>query len=177
MNFNFEEEANELVRQAIESAIKQVVFEQRHDLSNISANYNDNETPKTDNITWVSCQKFNQDEGVENIEKFVATWKRDSAWLYCIDFLNEEEHDYDRRFNFRVRWSIPTRRKPIPRATASVYFTIKVSKIKPQSLPVEVYYVFEGSRLVHRPGNSRFREVWLKNVVSSKIEAMEQVTF
>ena len=29
-------------------------------------------------------------------------------------------------------WSIPTRRKPIPRATASVYFTIKISKFKPK---------------------------------------------
>ena len=29
-------------------------------------------------------------------------------------------------------WSIPTRRKPIPRSTASVYFTFEVSKIKPE---------------------------------------------
>ena len=74
-------------------------------------------------------------------------------------------------------WSIPTRRKPIPRSTASVYFTFEVSKIKPevsvlksckschyffiellygflsvnsQDFPVNVYYVFETHRLVHR---------------------------
>jgi A-kinase anchor protein 14 len=29
-------------------------------------------------------------------------------------------------------WSIPTRRKPIPKFTASVYFTYDVSKIKPK---------------------------------------------
>uniref|UniRef100_H2YGY7 A-kinase anchor protein 14 n=1 Tax=Ciona savignyi TaxID=51511 RepID=H2YGY7_CIOSA len=177
MSFNFEEEANELVREAIESAIKQVVLEKRHDLSNILVNYNDNEKPKAENIKWISCKEYSKEAGIEVIEKFIATWKRDSAWLYCIDYIDEESHDFDRRFNFRVRWSIPTRRRPIPRATASVYFTIRVSRIKPPTLPVEVYYVFEGSRLVHRPGKSRFRESWLKNVISSKVEAMEQVTF
>jgi hypothetical protein len=30
----------------------------------------------------------------------------------------------------QVRYSIPTRRQPIPRQTVSIYFTIDVSKIK-----------------------------------------------
>ena len=62
----------------------------------------------------------------------LQTWERDSSWLYCIDFLREEEHPYSWRYRYAVKWSIPTRRKPIPRATASVYITIEVSKFKPK---------------------------------------------
>ena len=60
------------------------------------------------------------------------TWDYEDSWLFCVDYLGQNEHQYDTRYRFRVRWSIPTRRKPIPRATASVYFTFEVSKIKPK---------------------------------------------
>ena len=70
------------------------------------------------------------------------TWQYDVSWLYCIDFLGAEEFDFDTRYRFRVRWSIPTRRKPIPRATASVYFSFVVSKIKPEVFTFVCLMVF-----------------------------------
>ena len=60
------------------------------------------------------------------------TWEYDDCWLYCIDFIGKEEKDFHVSYNYRVMWSIPTRRKPIPKFTASVYFTYDVSKIKPK---------------------------------------------
>ena len=66
------------------------------------------------------------------VTNILQTWERDGSWLYCIDFLREEEHPYSWRYRYAVKWSIPTRRKPIPRATASVYITIEVSKFKPK---------------------------------------------
>ena len=62
----------------------------------------------------------------------LQTWKYDNSWLYCIDYLGLDDHEFDVRYRFKVRWSVPTRRKPIPRATACVYFTFQVSKIKPK---------------------------------------------
>lgn len=62
----------------------------------------------------------------------IKTWDYQDSWEYCVDYLGEEEHEFDNRYRFRVRWSIPTRRKPIPRSTACVYFTFQVSKIKPK---------------------------------------------
>lgn len=62
----------------------------------------------------------------------LQTWEYENSWLHCVDFLGEDIHPYDKRYRFRVRWSIPTRRKPVPRATASVYFTFVVSTIKPK---------------------------------------------
>ena len=60
------------------------------------------------------------------------TWSYDKSWHYCIDYLGADEHEFDVRHRYRVEWSIPTRRKPIPRATARVYFTFQVSKVKPK---------------------------------------------
>ena len=60
------------------------------------------------------------------------TWDYDVRWLYYIDFLRKEEFQYDTHYKFHVRWSIPTKCKPIPRATASIFFTFLLSKIKPK---------------------------------------------
>ncbi|XP_018085418.1 uncharacterized protein LOC108698443 isoform X2 [Xenopus laevis] len=45
------------------------------------------------------------------------------------------------------------------------------------TLPVEVFFIFESTRLVHRPGQSRFREKWLKDIIESKLIMMESITF
>ncbi|XP_063793402.1 A-kinase anchor protein 14 [Pseudophryne corroboree] len=129
------------------------------------------------NLKWLPCQDFTVELGKKQIEEYVSTWEFHESWLYCTDFLKEEEKEFSKLFHYRMRWSIPTCRKPIPRATACVYFTIKASKIKPPNLPVEVFFIFESNRLVHRPGQTRFREKWLKDIIESKIIMMDHVTF
>ncbi|XP_028400068.1 A-kinase anchor protein 14-like [Dendronephthya gigantea] len=129
------------------------------------------------NIAWMNIGDFTVDGGLNKIEKFIETWKRDTSWLHCIDFLKEEDFPYSKRYRYEVKWSIPTRRKPIPRATASTYFTLDVNKVRPKNYPIEVYYVFEGHQLVHRPGKSRFNEKWLKSIIESKVRLMQSITF
>lgn len=129
------------------------------------------------NIEWLKIEEFSVEKGEEKINEFIKTWDYHGAWLSCVDFLSKDEHEFDTRYRYRVRWSIPTRRKPIPRATACVYFTFVVSKIKPKDYPVDVYYVFETNRLVHRPGHSRFREKWLKDIIDTKVAMIEAVDF
>ncbi|KAK7090545.1 A-kinase anchor protein 14-like isoform X2 [Littorina saxatilis] len=128
-------------------------------------------------IGWLSIQEFTVEKGEEKINEYIKTWEYENSWLYCVFFLGEETFPYDKRYRFRVRWSIPTRRKPVPRATASVYFTFVVSTIKPKNYPVDVFYVFETNRLVHKPGQSRFREKWLKDIIESKVSMMAAVSF
>uniref|UniRef100_A0A0B6Z8J2 A-kinase anchor protein 14 n=1 Tax=Arion vulgaris TaxID=1028688 RepID=A0A0B6Z8J2_9EUPU len=130
-----------------------------------------------ENIQWLSIEEFTIERGQEKIHEFIKTWKYENSWLYCVDFLTVEDCEFDRRYFYRVRWSIPTRRRPIPRATASVYFTYVVSKIRPRTSPVEVFYVFETNRLIHQPGKSRFREMWLKDIIESKVKVISRVTF
>ncbi|KAL8573825.1 hypothetical protein ACOMHN_019098 [Nucella lapillus] len=128
-------------------------------------------------IGWMTIQDFSVERAEEKINEFIKTWEYDNSWLYCVDFLGEDTHPYDKRYRFRVRWSIPTRRKPVPRATACVYFTFVVSTIKPRNYPVDVFYVFETNRLVHKPGQSRFREKWLKDIIETKVSMMTAVRF
>ncbi|KAM9127243.1 A-kinase anchor protein 14 [Pangshura tecta] len=105
------------------------------------------------------------------------TWEFHESWLHWSDYLQEEELKYSRRYHYRVRWSIPTRRKPIPRATACIYFIMEISKIKPPTLPVEVFFILESNRLIHRPGQCRFREKWLKDIIENKRILMDSITF
>ncbi|XP_056665711.1 A-kinase anchor protein 14 isoform X1 [Monodelphis domestica] len=105
------------------------------------------------------------------------TWEFHESWLHWSDYLDKEDLEFSVRYHYRVRWSIPTSRKPIPRATACVYFLIEISKIKPTTLPVEVFYVLESNRYIHRPGKSRFREKWLKDIIESKIILMNSIGF
>ncbi|XP_067670642.1 A-kinase anchor protein 14-like [Haliotis asinina] len=182
-------EAKSMVDEVIQNALKRLetgVFErektsdsQRSDLLPPSRETTiiREEDYEVENIKWLTIEEFSPDAAEKKINEFIATWEYENSWLYCVDFMGEDDHEFDRRFQFRVRWSIPTRRKPIPRATASVYFTFVVSKIKPRNYPVEVFYVFETNRLVHKPGMSRFREKWLKDIIESKVIMMSAVTF
>ena len=71
----------------------------------------------------------------------IKTWEYDDCWLYCIDFIEKKDQEFNTLYTYRVMWSIPTRRKPIPKFTACVYFTYDVSKIKPKvSQEIEIVY-------------------------------------
>ncbi|XP_062441030.1 A-kinase anchor protein 14 [Rhea pennata] len=130
------------------------------------------------NIQWTTCKNFTVERGQQQIEEYISqTWEFHESWLHYLEFLQEEELKYSKRYHYRVCWSVPTRRKPIPRATASIYFIIEVSKIKPATLPVEVFFILESSRLIHRPEQCRFREKWLKDIIENKIILMESLTF
>lgn len=180
----YEDEAREIVDEAIENARRRMADYAGEDGREGEAPAQQDQPiidPETGyeipNIKWMTADNFTVAGGLEKIEEFIKTWERDGSWLYCIDFLREEEHPYSWRYRYAVKWSIPTRRRPIPRATASVYITIEVSKFKPKTFPVEVYYIFETHHLVHRPGRTRFREKWLKDIIESKIQMMGAVEF
>ncbi|XP_071669528.1 A-kinase anchor protein 14 isoform X1 [Patagioenas fasciata] len=129
------------------------------------------------NIQWSPCDSFTVQRGWQQIEEYISqTWEIHEGWLHWSEFLQEEELKYSKRYHYRACFSIPTRRKPIPRATATVYFIIEISKIKPATLPVEVFFTLESSRLIHRPGQCQFREKWLKDIIENKIILVERLT-
>lgn len=184
--------AHNLVDQVIESAIRRLEEEESNSrqktLDSIQFDHSRDQTivfadpPKIEeydvqNIEWLSIGEFSPEKAEQKIQEFVKTWEYQDSWQFCIDYLGADEHEFDTRHRLRVRWSIPTRRKPVPRATACVYFTFQVSKIKPKSYPVEVFYVFETNRLVHKPGFSRFREKWLKEIIESKLITLDAIDF
>nr|XP_033799819.1 A-kinase anchor protein 14 [Geotrypetes seraphini] len=128
-------------------------------------------------IQWMACEDFTVERGLQQLEEYVSTWEMHDSWLHCTDFLHEEDQKYYKRYHYKMKWSIPTRRKPIPRATASVYFIIQISKIRPATLPIEVFFILESNRMEYRPRETRFREKWLKDIIESKIFLMKNITF
>lgn len=119
------------------------------------------------NYDWISCKDFTIEEGKRQISAYINTWDIQPCWLYSLYFLcftEEEEHSF---YHYQARFSTPTPQKPI-QGTVSVYFSVAVSKIQPDTLPVEVVFVIESSRLVHTPGWMTFREKWLADVIESK---------
>lgn len=72
------------------------------------------------------------------------TWEVHESWRHWSEFLHEEDLEYSKRYHYRVCWSIPTRRKPIPQATASVFFVIEISKVKPAVSTQKWHQSFKG---------------------------------
>ncbi|CAF0863527.1 unnamed protein product [Rotaria sordida] len=101
----------------------------------------------------------------------------DNSWLYAIDFLQRKSLEFNDLYIYRVCYSIPTRRQPIPRQTVSIYFTIDVSKIKPKNTPVQISFVFETMRVIYHPGNFRFRQNWLQNIILLKEKIANDIDF
>ncbi|KAK2883130.1 A-kinase anchor protein 14 [Channa argus] len=119
------------------------------------------------NINWVASKDFTVEMGKKQIREYIQTWEMQPSWLYSLDFLYTTEEDYFTCHHYRARFSTPTPQKPI-QGTASVFFVVGISKVKPQTLPVEVLFVLESNRLVHTPGQTRFKEKWLADIIESK---------
>ncbi|CAL8072046.1 unnamed protein product [Calicophoron daubneyi] len=137
----------------------------------------DDEQHPSPNIMWPSIKDFTPEIGLKKIEEYIKGWNVNGNWLHCIDILDVQEMPYDTHYRYRVRWSMPTRRAPIPIATASVYFTIEVSRVKPKTHTVGVFYQLEANRVIHRPGKTQFCEQWLRDIVDSKTRLMPYINF
>ncbi|KAM4767822.1 A-kinase anchor protein 14 isoform 2-T2 [Cyanocitta cristata] len=127
------------------------------------------------NILWTTAKNFTVERGRQQIEELISTWDIHGSWLHHSEFLKQEELKDSKRYHYRACWGIPTRRKPIPQATASVYFVIVISKFRPDTAPVEVFYRLESSRLIRRPEQCQFREKWLKDIIENKIACTERL--
>ncbi|XP_049892568.1 A-kinase anchor protein 14 [Epinephelus moara] len=143
------------------------LLERRHCTVTTEQQEEDSSDSEMKNINWVACKDFTVEVGERQIGEYIQTWELQPCWLYSLDFLCSTEEEHHTIYHYRACFSIPTSRRPI-QGTASVYFVVDISKIKPQTLPVEVRFIVESNRLVHTPGRSRFGEKWLVDVIESK---------
>ncbi|KAK9525628.1 hypothetical protein VZT92_016315 [Zoarces viviparus] len=118
-------------------------------------------------INWVASKDFTVDVGEKQIGEYIQTWELKPCWVYSLALLSSTEEEHRTFYHYRARFSTPTAQKPI-QSTASVYFVVDMSKVEPQTLPVEVHFVVESNRLVHTPGRTRFRVKWLADVIENK---------
>ncbi|XP_068819207.1 A-kinase anchor protein 14 [Capricornis sumatraensis] len=116
------------------------------------------------NIDWITHGEFTEEKGRQQVEEFVLNWEYQDRWKHYTEFLRKEDMFHSFYYIYCVRWSIPTARRPIAQITASVYFTIKVNKNKPLAVPT-------------RPGEIRFREKWLRDIIEAKYVLMNPNIF
>ncbi|XP_077042229.1 A-kinase anchor protein 14 isoform X7 [Agelaius phoeniceus] len=135
----------------------------------------EDESSSTEECLPEDEEKEKVEIGQQQIEELISTWDIHESWLHHSEFLEEEELKDSKRYHYRACWGLPTRRKPIPRATASVYFVIVISKLKPDTAPVEVFYRLESSRLIRRPEQCEFREKWLQDIIENKTVCAERL--
>lgn len=157
LNLNVTSESAQLVKTLLE----------RHCHSATKEQVENSPDSEMRNINWVASKDFTVEMGKQQIREYIQTWEVQPCWLYSLDFLYFTEEEYHTFYHYQARFGTPTSRRPI-QGTASVYFAVDKPKVKPQTLPVEVYFVVESNRLVHTPGRTRFREKWLKDVIESK---------
>ncbi|KAL3321269.1 A kinase (PRKA) anchor protein 14 [Cichlidogyrus casuarinus] len=115
---------------------------------------------------------------MEAVEEFLKTWQLSEKWLHNTTQLATLDEEFKTTYTYRVMLSIPTKSKPIPAATASVYFTLTIWKIKPKDEQVEVTYRVQGNRLIIRPSDKGvFQERWLDTLISHQEQVMKQCEF
>uniref|UniRef100_G1KZY4 A-kinase anchoring protein 14 n=2 Tax=Ailuropoda melanoleuca TaxID=9646 RepID=G1KZY4_AILME len=124
------------------------------------------------NINWITHGEFTAERGRKQIEEFYQ-----DRWVHYTEFIEREDLVHSYHYIYCVRWSAPTANRPMLQVSASAYFTVKITKNKPPDMPIEVFYIFEGLSLVHRPGTTRFREKWLRDITEAKYILMESIPF
>lgn len=121
----------------------------------------------TTTVNWIRIGDFTVEVGKQQIWDYIQTWELKPCWLYSLDFLSTTDEEHHTFCHYRARFSTPTPQRPI-QGTASVYFVVHWSKVKPLTLPIEVHFVIESHRLVHKAGAIVFREKWLLDVIENK---------
>ncbi|XP_027463856.1 A-kinase anchor protein 14 isoform X2 [Zalophus californianus] len=115
---NLNELALALVKSAVNAAVKTVAEEEK----------------PIKNIKWITHGEFTAERGHKQIEEFILTWEYQNCWVHYTEFIQREDLVHSYHYIYCVRWSIPTAKRPMPQVTASVYFTIKITKNKPPKL-------------------------------------------
>ncbi|XP_012255529.2 A-kinase anchor protein 14-like [Athalia rosae] len=130
-------------------------------------------------ICWPTSESITVQNALENIGSLMEKWKSVPGleeWLYNVEFIALKANESSDFFLYEVKWSVPTPEYPIPQVTASVFFTIEAPRVKEESRPVEVTYVFEGTQFVHRP-EIPFQQKWLYDILDVKTMLFKSLRF
>jgi A-kinase anchor protein 14 len=128
-------------------------------------------------MSWLSRQDFTKESAISQIDSFISNWSRGDEWLYCIDFVAKTDETYFTEYKFRVRWSIPKPNRPIPKASASVYFTFKILKKMPESTSSKVLIKYETNTQESDSADFVFKENNLSRILETKEKLLRGQAF
>lgn len=126
---------------------------------------------------WLSKKTYSESLAIQQIDDYIRPWARNPEWLYCIDFVAKRELSYSEEYTFRVRWSIPKPGQPIPKASASVYFTFKLLKNMPEDIPASVNIKYECNTQDSDSQRFAFQEGCLHRILEMKERSLRGQVF
>ncbi|KAF7277990.1 hypothetical protein GWI33_008986 [Rhynchophorus ferrugineus] len=127
--------------------------------------------------TWPTIEEFTIELGANKIDEYLSSFETDEDWLYVIYYHGTKELISSDIHKYQAIYSLPTWRYPIAQATASIYFTIEICKVKPKSCFVNVTFQYETFRKQYKPGIFDFQEKWLHYILDSKINLFKTITY
>ncbi|XP_060522402.1 uncharacterized protein LOC132699607 isoform X1 [Cylas formicarius] len=126
---------------------------------------------------WPTVGTFSAEIGCDKIEEYLASFFTDEDWTFAVHYNGSQDKPTSCLHNYEAIFGLPTASYPIPQATASVYFTIEVSRIQPPQCLVDVTFTYETSRRINRPGVHDFHEKWLLDILEAKIKFFQTITY
>ncbi|CAG9820791.1 unnamed protein product [Phaedon cochleariae] len=140
--------AENFVDSVIEEATNTIQSEWTYEaqrVSNVSASvdresvytYNYIDPAKPEFTTWPTIGNFTIELGAKKINEYLSSFPVDEEWLYAIYYLSTIYEDVSDLHEYEAKWSLPTASYPIAQSTASVFFTIEVSRILPKDCLVK----------------------------------------
>eukprot|EP00037_Helgoeca_nana_P010639 m.93883 g.93883 ORF g.93883 m.93883 type:complete len:276 (-) comp20329_c0_seq3:240-1067(-) len=106
----------------------------------------------------------------EQVETIVSdtcvSWQLSEGWKFCVKQVGQLESKY----LIEAIFSIPTRRRPVPTATASVLFAVDMNGFYEDvhAEADEILFSIETQDLIHNAAQGRFSEQWLYDVLAAK---------
>lgn len=122
---------------------------------------------------------------VQEISNFIEQWSLTRyQWKFFVKLCRHwtEEDGNLETFVYKATFSIPTKMRPMPQATASVYFVFDIAnrtKYRDDHIYVTYRYQFEGSTFFYEANCQRFRfqENYLVSILNNKLNMFRKFDF
>nr|CAH7738416.1 unnamed protein product [Callosobruchus chinensis] len=132
----------------------------------------------TPNIMWPTIGEFTSEVGAINLREYIdLTSEVTEDWEYSLNLTAGSSNSVSDFYTYEAVFSIPTKCYPVPQATATVFFTYEVSRVKPKNCVVDVSYQVETFRTILYPEKNVITEDMLFRVLNSKLNFFKTVTY
>jgi len=120
--------------------------------------------------------QFTPEKGLTLVNHLVDSWNLNRAiWERHSELVNVEETPNSASHTYKVVFYPVCKAKRYIQITASVDFNLIVNHLDGE-IPVKVEFRLEGQRYRHEPGQFRFREKWLIDIIEHKKKLIRQVS-
>lgn len=127
-------------------------------------------------VEFPASAEFNKEQGLAIVEHIVDSWDLNCAlWERHLELTSEENSPNTSLLLYKAIFYPICKTKRYIQITASVDFTLTTNHLDPQA-PIRVEFKLEGQRFKHEPGQFRFREKWLMDIIEHKKKLIRQVS-